>query len=150
MEYEEYRITKLREYLMTVIEEINTNYEQLNINFLSNDVNNYSLDKIPSAKKVEGWILGAILEQETYSFRSRMNYSPEVINNIKNIGFFEKLENIIKIKNEDYELPEIEGIESIECLNCGTINRAGTNTAEFDIQIQIKYRTENKKEVASL
>ncbi len=140
MEYEEYRITKLREYLMTVIEEINANYKQLNINFLSNDINNYSLDKIPSAKKVESWILGAILEQETYSFRSRMNYSPEVINNIKNIGFFEKFENIIKRKNDNYDLPDIDGIESIECLNCGAINRANTNTAEFDIQIQIKYR----------
>jgi hypothetical protein len=37
-------------------------------------------------------------------------------------------------------LPDIEGIESIECLNAGTMVSANTNTAEFDIQIQIIYR----------
>ena len=37
-------------------------------------------------------------------------------------------------------LPDIVGIESIECLNCGTLINANTNSAEFDIQIQITYR----------
>lgn len=140
MDYDELRVTKLREYLMAVIEELNENYKQLNINYLSNDVNNYSLDKIPLQKVVETWIIGGTLSQELYSFRSRMNYSPEVINNLKNIGFFERFEKKIKENNENYILPEIDGIESISCLNCGTLNRATTNTAEFDIQIQIRYR----------
>ena len=41
--------------------------------------------------------------------------------------------------NENGVLPQIEGIESIQCLNCGTMNNAEKNTAEFDIQIQITY-----------
>ena len=47
------------------------------------------------------------------------------------------------MKNNDNKiLPDIKGIESISCLNCGTMNNANTNTAEFDIQIQITYREE--------
>ena len=38
------------------------------------------------------------------------------------------------------DLPDIEGIESIKCLNCGTLNDAETNTAEFDIQVEIVYK----------
>lgn len=140
MDYNELRVTKLREYLMNVISELNENYKQLNVDFLSNDINNYSIDKIPSQKVIESWIIGDVIHQDIYSFRSRMNYSSEVLNNIKNIGFFEMFENKIKQKNNNNILPDIDGIESIQCLNCGTLLRANTNTCEFDIQIQITYR----------
>ena len=137
------RVTKLREYLMDIISSLNQEYQQLNIDFLSNEVDNYSLDKIPTATQVEQWIIGPVLNREVYSFRSRMDYSQDVITNIANIGFYEKFAQIIKQKNDNNILPEIDGIESIQCLNAGTMNRANTNTAEFDIQIQIEYRETN-------
>ena len=140
MEINDLRITKLRTYLMNVINELKENYEQLNIDFLSNEPDNYSLDKIPVAPQVEQWIIGTVLERDVYSFRSRMNYSADVISNIENIGFYETFEKKIKEKNEANDLPDIEGIQSISCLNVGTMRRANTNTAEFDIQIQIEYR----------
>jgi hypothetical protein len=133
------RVTKLREYLFSIIETLNEHYEQININFLSNEIDNYSLDKIPVQKEVERWITGITINHDIYSFRSRMNYSADVLSNISNIGFFEEFEKIIKEKNNNKNLPDIEGIQAIRCLNCGTMNHAGTNTAEFDIQIEIDY-----------
>ena len=134
------RVLKLREYLMNVISQIDTNYKQVNFNYLSNDTSNYSLDKIPTTQSVEAWIIGDIIHVDIYSFRSRMNYSAEVMSNINNVGFFETFEKIIKQNNENGILPDIPGIESIKCLNCGTFVTANSNTCEFDIQIQIKYR----------
>ena len=64
----------------------------------------------------------------------------DTMTNIENIGFYETFEKIIKQKNDSNDLPDIQGIQSITCLNCGTLNRANTNTAEFDIQIQIEYK----------
>jgi hypothetical protein len=142
MEIDDLIITKLREYLMGIISELKENYEQLNIDFLSNEPNNYSLDKIPVQKEVEKWIIGPTIQRYVYSFRSRMEYSADVISNIENIGFYEEFEKIIKQKDDNNDLPEIDGIESIRCLNAGTMRRANTNTAEFDIQIQIEYREE--------
>ena len=139
VEINDLRITKLREYLMAIISDLKENYEQLNVNFLSNEVDNYSLDKIPVEKEVEEWITGERLCKDVYTFRSRINYSADVITNIENIGFYETFEKIIEQKNKLKELPNIEGIQSIKCLNVGTMNRADTNTAEFDIQIQIEY-----------
>lgn len=140
MEINDLRVTKLRTYLFDIIQNLNSQYEQINVNFLSNDVNNYSLDKIPTETEGTGWIIGNILQREVYSFRSRMNYSADVVSNIENIGFYETFEKLIKSNNENNILPDIEGIESIKCLNCGTMNNANTNTAEFDIQIEIQYR----------
>lgn len=143
MEYSETRISKLRTYLFSIIDTLTTdkNY-QINANMLSNDINNYSLDKIPTSSQVERWVTGLEIHRDVFSFKSRNAYSQDVINNLSNIGFFEKFESIIKSNNKKGVLPEIKGIESIECLNCGTMLSSDTNTAEFDIQIQITYREE--------
>lgn len=137
------RINNLREYLCEIISTFNTNKNfKINANMLSKNVNNYSLDKIPTNSTVEKWITGFEIHKDVYSFRSRKEYSTNEINNLQNIGFFETFESIIKSNNKKGVLPEIEGIESIECLNCGTMLSSDTNTAEFDIQIQITYREE--------
>lgn len=140
MSYKNARITKLKEYLADVIGSLlkEKNFK-INANMLSKNINNYSLDKIPTSSVVETTVIGTRTYRDVFYFRSRREYSMEEINNLSNIGFFEKFEKIIIENNENDVLPQIEGIESIQCLNCGTMNNAGTNTAEFDIQIQITY-----------
>ena len=143
MKYNDTRISKLRTYLFSIIDTLTTDKSyQINANMLDNDINNYSLDKIPTASTVSKWVNGVEIHRDVYSFRSRMAYSQDTINNLLNIGFFEKFESIIKSNNKKGILPEINGIQNIECLNCGTMNSADTNTAEFDIQLQITYREE--------
>ena len=138
---EEIRIEKLRDYLINVIAELVDNSNvKINADMLSKNINNYSLDKIPTASTVEKWITGGGIYKDVFSFRSRKEYSTDEINNLNNIGFFEKFENIIKSNNMKGVLPEIKGIQAIECLNTGTMVGANTNTAEFNIQLQITYR----------
>ena len=137
----DYRIAKLRDYLFTVIDELSNNTKyQINADMLSNKIDDYSLDKIPTEKDVENWIIGGGIRRDVFSFRSRKAYSQDTINNLANIGFFEDFEKRINSNNKEGILPDIDGIESIECLNQGTMNNAETQTAEFDIQIQITYR----------
>ena len=140
MEYTETRIAKLRTYLFGILDAMvyDSKY-QINANMLSLDVNNYSLDKIPTETEVEHWIIGDEIHRDLFSFRSRVAYSQDTINNLKNVGFFEEFERIIRQNNKEGNLPDIEGIQSIECLNCGAMAIANTNTAEFDIQLQITY-----------
>ena len=141
--YKDTRISKLRDYLFQVIDSIVKNKKyQINADMLGKDVESYSLDKIPNASTVERWITGLEIHRDIFSFRSRKAYSQDTINNLTNIGFFEIFEASIKNNNDNKILPDIKGIESISCLNCGTMNNANTNTAEFDIQIQITYREE--------
>ena len=138
---DELRITKLRTYLFKIIDTLLTdNKYQINANMLSSEPNNYSLDKIPTSSTVEEWITGTKICRDVYSFRSRVGYSQDTIENLINVGFFEIFEKLISSNNEKGILPNIEGIQSIQCLNCGSMNNANTNTAEFDIQIQITYK----------
>lgn len=137
------RIDALRTYLLNVIDEMinDTNY-QINADMLSLNVGDYSLDRIPTQPNVNNWVIGTKIKRDLYSFRSRKAYSQDTINNLENIGFFEAFEEKIIDNNNKHILPNIDGIQKIECLNTGTMNNATTNTAEFDIQIQITYRKE--------
>ena len=149
MNVNDLRISKLREYLFGIINTLqsDTNY-QINANMLSNNINDYSLDKIPTESVVETWITGDEIHRDVYSFRSRKSYSQDTIVNLKNVGFFEQFENAIKTNNYEGNLPDINGIESIVCLNCATMNSTDGKQAEFDIQIQITYRDKDREEIS--
>ena len=138
------RIAKLGEYLEPILEELNSKYKKINADFLGIEVNNYSLDKIPTASEVETWLTGTKICRDVYSFRSRNAYSSDRLSNLKNIGFFEEFQKIINSNNDEGILPKIDNIESIECLNQGTFNYADESmkTAVFDIQLQITYEEE--------
>ena len=151
MEYQNYRISKLRDYLFENINTLTTNKDyQINADFLG-DVNDFSLNKIPTASVVTRWISGVEVHRDVYSFRSRKFYSSDAINNLINIGFFEDFEELISSNNKKGILPDIDKIENIECLNCGTLISIDGTRATFDIQIQVTYRVDNtERKVPSL
>lgn len=141
MAVQDKRISKVRDYLFTVITSLtnNSNY-QINANMLSDKKEDYSLDKIPTESIVEPYITGGGLYRDVYSFRSRKSYSQDAVVNLKNMGFFEDFERAIITNNNRGILPDIEGIQSIECLSPFTmLSNDDGNTAIFDIQIQIIY-----------
>ena len=144
------RVKKLTEYLFDVVKTINDKCEEINVDMLSNDINNYSIDKIPTSSVVEKWITGLEIHRDVYSFRSRNTYSQDKINNLENIGFFEIFEDIINSNNKEGILPDIDGIESIECLNHGTMLVNDSKTAIFNIQIQIVYINKSSDEIISI
>ena len=128
----------------------NRNY-QINANMLSNRIDDYSLDKIPVNTEVEDWIIGSGVDKDVYSFRSRKSYSQDTIVNLKNMGFFEQFEKAIQTNNDEGILPDINGIESIECLSPFTmVSNDDGKLATFDIQIQITYRIVDEGGVISL
>lgn len=151
MNIEDLRISKLRKYLFEIINTLTTNRTyQINANMLSNQIDDYSLDKIPTSSEVEKWITGDTLNRDVYSFRSRKSYSQDTILNLKNVGFFEQFEYLIKDNNTKGILPNINGIENIECLNCATMTSNDGTQSEFNIQIQITYRSNEDDNIISL
>lgn len=139
---EDYRITKVRDYIFEILQKLleeAIEKHQININFLPNEIDNYSIDKIPVKTETSIFITGECICRDVYEFRSRTLYSTQVDDNLKSIGFYEKFEKKIKENNKKGLLPKIDGIESIECLNCGSLNDNETSTAEFSIQVQVEY-----------
>lgn len=136
------RIEIIRDYLIEVLDNMQKDFEVMNVNFLSNKPDNYSLNKLPISPIIEKFITGATLCRDVYELRSRNRYSSNDAENLENIGFWEKFEEIISENNKCHKLPLIEGIQSINCLNCGSLAIAQTQTCEMSIQLEIIYLKE--------
>ena len=142
MAIQDKRISKVRKWLFEIINSLqnDTNY-QINANMLSNKVDDYSLDKIPTQSVVEPYITGGGLYRDVYSFRTRKSYGVDTITNLQNMGFFEDLEKAIKTNNDEGNLPD--DVLSVVCLTPFTMQMNDDGkTAVFDTQLQIEYEEE--------
>ena len=139
---EDLRIQKIIDYVTDLIKELNSDYLQVNADWLGIEASNYSVDKVPVDSNMEKWIIPCFVKRDVYTLKTREKYSSDVINNLQNIGFFEKLERKINSNNSKGIRPKISGIESITCLTAGALNSVDPSlkTAEFSIQVQITYR----------
>lgn len=136
---QEFRIDKVREYLLTILTNVT---KKMNIDFLDAKSESYSISRLPAEPIVEKWIIPVTKKREIYNFVSRKAYSSCLDSNLSNIGFYEKFEKTISDNNNKKKLPDIKDIESISCLNCGSLQINETNTSVFSVQLEIIYREE--------
>lgn len=135
------RVEKLIEYLYGIIDGLirDTDY-QIKADFLDDNINSYSVDKVPTASTEEKFITGERIKRDIYTLRSRFKYTSNQAEELQNIGFFEKFESKIEEMNKNKDLPDIDGIESIECLSCGSVVFTTDNqSCEMRIQLKVTY-----------
>ena len=130
-------ISKLRQYFIDlgIIDE-NSN---INVDFLSNEPIEYVIEPIPIEPVLRQYADGSSLRQFVFQFGSREYYGADVVQNMANTEFYENFSALIEDNNKKGVLPKINGIQSIECLNNGTINEDNTDNAKYVIQMRITY-----------
>lgn len=130
-------IDKLRNYFfeLGIIDE-NSN---INVDFLSNEPIQYVIEPIPVEPIIKPYKDGGSLRQFVFQFGSREYFGADVIQNMANTEFYEDFSALIEDNNKKGVLPKINGIQSIECLNNGTINEDNTDNAKYVIQMRITY-----------
>ena len=130
-------ISKIRQYFfdLGIIDE-NSN---INVDFLSNKPIEYVIEPIPMEPVLRQYADGSSLRQFVFQFGSREYFGADVIQNMKNTEFYEDFSELIEDNNRKGVLPKINGIQSIECLNNGTINEDNTDNAKYVIQMRITY-----------
>ena len=134
-------IEKIRDYFknkVTLAEE----FDNILVDFLGEDATSYSIEPIPVEPVLKSYADGGSLRQYIFQFGSREFYDDSVAQNINNLGFYEKFQEEIETNNKNGVLPEITGIQSIECLNNGTIQDVQSGTAKYVIQMRITYERE--------
>ena len=130
-------ISKIRQYFfdLGIIDE-NSN---INVDFLSNKPIEYVIEPIPVEPILRQYADGSSLRQFVFQFGSREYFGADVIQNMRNTEFYEDFSELIEDNNKKGVLPKINGIQSIECLNNGTINEDNTDNAKYVIQMRITY-----------
>lgn len=134
-------IEKIRQYFID--NKIINEQSRINIDFLGEEATEFALEPIPSNPILKPYITGTSLRQFQFQLLSCNDYGADVMQNMANSTYYEKLYELIEKNNKSKVLPDIEGIQSIECLNSGGILDAGTNTARYAIQMRITYYRED-------
>ena len=130
-------VSEIRKYFfdLGIIDE-NSN---INVDFLSNKPIEYVIEPVPVEPIFKQYTDGSTLRQFVFQFGSREFYGADVIQNMRNTKFYEDFSTLIENNNKKGVLPNIDGIQSIECLNNGTINEDNTDNAKYVIQMRITY-----------
>ena len=130
-------IEEIRKYLIgqNIIDKKN----RINVEFLSEKPTEFSIEKVSTNPIIEKYIDGSSYRQFQFQLVSCNEYSAELAQNIANSEFYENFYNTIEEKNKQKLLPNIEGIDTIECLDNGAMINANENTARYSILMRIKY-----------
>lgn len=130
-------VDKLIDYMINL--DIKEDLSKLNIDYLNDKPQNYVIEPIPTDPLVQPYADGGGLYQYEFQFANITYYNGEKIQNLENNMFYERLQNVIEENNKKRILPDIKGIQSIECLNYGTIQNEEKDRAKYSIQMRITY-----------
>lgn len=130
-------ITKIRQYFID--NEIIDENCRINVDFLGEEPTEFAIVPIRVNPIIEKYTTGGSYRQFVFQLLSCNNYGADVFQNIENSTFYDELYELIEQYNENGTLPNIDGIQTIECLDNGGIVNAGTNTARYSIQMRITY-----------
>lgn len=132
-------IKALREYFLDcpILEEA----AKINVDFLEVDPTNYTLDGVPADPIVKMYADGGKIKQFLFVFASKEYYGPDVLQNIDNSGFYEKLSDWFEEQNEIGNLPELNNKRAlkIETLTSGYLFGSDENSARYQLQGRLLY-----------
>lgn len=114
---------------------------KIGVDYLENEMA-YSIEPSPVSPVDTNFIDDSEIKQFAFIFASRESYGQETIQNMLNTEFYEDFSNWIEENNFNGVLPEVEGIETIECLSTGYAYQTGIDTARYQIQLRITYYKE--------
>ncbi len=129
-------IEELRDYILTCPY---LSEGRIGVDYLDNEAENYSISVSPAPKVIRRYIDGTEVRQIQFFFDSTLNYGGELTKQIENTSFYEDFAEWIHTNNKSRVLPDIDGIQSIECITNGYLGDIGSDTAIYRIQMQINY-----------
>lgn len=136
-------IKALRDYIRTFecLETFN-NAIRVNVNYLEENPDTYSIEEVPIEPIVKKYVNGDSIRQYAFIFTSREPYGIDVLQNIDNSGFYEKLADEIEDNNNKDILPLLDnGLEPLEIkvTSTGYAFAVTEDTAQYQINLRLKY-----------
>ena len=133
-------IESVREYIGN-LDCISTFNNAINVNYLADDDNSFSIEEVPAQTIVKKYVDGSSLRQYQFIFTSKEPYSEEILQNIDNSSFYEDFANEIEEKNNKGDLPILDNLEarSIEVTSSPYCVRVTEDRAIYQINLNLKY-----------
>ena len=114
----------------------------LNVDNLGEDAQQYCIEVVPCKPILTKYADGSSKNQYLFIFASREFFSEDECNNMKNLEFYERLDEWIETQSVSDELPQLPSGHSslsVEVLSSGYVMDNDTKTARYQIQCRLKY-----------
>lgn len=112
---------------------------KIGVDYLGPLATEYSINPEVCTPIIKQYTDGGSLRQYQFSFMSVEYYSSDVLANIDNSGFYEVFADWVEQQDIDSNLPDVDGIQSIEVLSSAYLFAADEKTARYLIQCRITY-----------
>ena len=122
----------------------------INVDLLGEEAQQYCIEVVPCTPIIQKYADGSSKNQYLFIFASREFFSEDECNNMKNLEFYEGLEDWIYQQNLNGNLPllpEEDTPLSIEVRRSGYVMDNDTKTARYQIQCCLKYIKEIKEAI---
>lgn len=114
----------------------------VNVNFLSDEINSYSLEEVPVNPILEKYVGGDTVRQFDFVFSSREAYGIDVFQNLQNSGFYEDFLNWIEKQDYKGNLPNLglgREAQHIKVISTPYAFETEADKARYQIQLKLVY-----------
>ena len=116
--------------------------DRFNVNYLSQEPLAFSVEETPSNAIARRYMDGSTLRAKTWVLAAVQDYSPDVLAQVGNSGFWEQFSAWVEQQGRARNFPAMpKGCKArkIEVTTTHYLYRANTNTARYQVQMQLTY-----------
>lgn len=115
---------------------------KINVDYLPDTANEYSVDTVPGSGAVKEYISGASVQKHLFVVRSVCDYGGDTLQQIENTGIFERLRDWMRRQSLAGNLPQLPAgktAQKIEALTPGYLTIPGADVGKYQIQCALTY-----------
>lgn len=116
---------------------------RLDVDFLDEEADTYSIDTTPCEEVIKRYARGATKKQYQFAISSRRFYEQNIETNLSNLQFFEDLTKWIEEKVQKRELPEMDSnrtaLKIVVTSNAYPFIISENGMARYQIQLRLEY-----------
>lgn len=120
---------------------------RLDVDFLGEDADTYSVDTIPSEEVIKRYVGGGCVKQFQFAVSSRRFYDQNIAQNVENLKFFEDLTAWVEERAKSRDLPKMDGGRTAQKIVVTSTAYPFVVTEDGKARYQMQMRLEYFKEV---
>lgn len=116
--------------------------DRFNVNYLDAEPVAFSIEETPNSPIIRRYMDGSSIREKIWVLAAVQDYSPDILSQIANSGFWEEFSDWVEQQNRERNFPVMKSGQiprKIEVTTTHYLYYAGKNTARYQVQMRLTY-----------